>query len=144
MFFRAFTKLHRFRGDAAGFTSWVFTIAHNLAVDERRKAARRPATRPTATVSELERPATDTETEVMDRLGLAGAAALLTELTTAQRDVLFLRVIAGLSVAETARVVGRPPGAVKALQHRGLAALRKLLAEQDVTESAATTFPGMR
>ena len=51
----------------------------------------------------------------------------LEALTDAQRDVLSLRVIAGLTVQETAQVLGKRNGAVKALQRRALVTLRKTL-----------------
>jgi len=49
------------------------------------------------------------------------------ELTQAQRDVIELRFAGGLSTAEVAKVLGKRQGAVKALQHSALAALRKKL-----------------
>jgi len=50
---------------------------------------------------------------------------LLATLTTEQRDVLLLRVVGDLSIDEVAKAVGRRPGAVKALQRRGLEKLRR-------------------
>ena len=140
-FFRAFTRLDQFRGAASGFKSWIFTIAHNIVIDERRRTARRPRTDPTGETRDLERPGPDSETEALTHLGLQAVMAMLSGLTNAQRDVVFLRVIAGLSVAETAKVIGRPSGAVKALQHRGLTALRQRLAADPVTETDSSTFP---
>src|SRR5918911_198044 len=43
---RAFTSLERFSGDEDRFRSWVFTIAHHLVVDERRRMSRRPKSAP--------------------------------------------------------------------------------------------------
>ena len=143
VFFRCFDRLDRFAGTGTGFRSWVFTIAHNLVIDERRRAARRPQSRPTADVRKLERRGGDTEAEALARLDLANTGELLGLLTEPQRDVVFLRVIAGLDVAETASVLGRAPGAIKALQHRGLSALRAILAERGVTKPADSTFPTM-
>ena len=76
------------------------------------------------------------EADAMGRISLATAVSMLDGLTTAQRDVVFLRVIAGLSVLETSEVMGRPPGAIKALQHRALTALRNYLTESSVTETS--------
>jgi RNA polymerase sigma-70 factor (ECF subfamily) len=56
--------------------------------------------------------------------------ALLADLTDEQREVLVLRIVAGLSVDETADAVGRRPGAVRALQHRALARLRTNLSRR--------------
>ena len=60
-------------------------------------------------------------------------AALLSELTAPQRDVIFLRIVADLSVEETARVLNRPVTSVKALQRRGLGALRRKVRDEGVS-----------
>ena len=144
VFFRGFTKIQQFKGAAAGFRSWLFTIAHNIVIDDRRARSRRPVTEPVGSEAHrLERAGGDTEGDAIDALGLGAAARILQRLTPAQRDVVFLRVVAGLSVRETAEVVGRPQGAVKGLQHRGLVALRTMLADVGVTDSSAGTFPSV-
>jgi RNA polymerase sigma-70 factor (ECF subfamily) len=56
---------------------------------------------------------------------------LLRGLSADQRDVLMLRVVADRSVSETAAILGKSHEAVKALQHRGLAALRRALCADD-------------
>jgi RNA polymerase sigma-70 factor (ECF subfamily) len=56
--------------------------------------------------------------------------ALIEALTPAQRDVLLLRIFGGLTVEEVARAVRRRPGAVKALQRRGLETLRRMAETQ--------------
>ncbi len=143
-FHRAFSGIDRFRGSPRGFRSWLFTIAHNIVIDERRRAGRRPRSFATDDQRRLDTVGGDTESDALDAIGLEKAVALLETLTTAQRDVIYLRVIAGLSVKETAKVMGRPPGAVKALQHRGLRALQSRLSADPVTETGSPTFPGVR
>jgi RNA polymerase sigma-70 factor (ECF subfamily) len=59
--------------------------------------------------------------------------ALLAELSDTQRDVLTLRLVVGLSVAETAEATSMSLGAVRVCQHRALAKLRKMLAERQVS-----------
>ena len=126
VFLAAFRGIERFDGDGSAFRAWLFTIAHHKAVD----AARRPA--PVLVVdavgaeSELldRRTARSAEDEALDRAGGAAAVSSLDVLTADQREVLLLRVVADLSLAETAQVLGKPVGAVKALQHRALARLR--------------------
>ena len=59
--------------------------------------------------------------------------AMLADLTDEQREVVLLRIVAGLSVEETAEVVGRRPGAVRTLQHRALARLRRSFPREAVT-----------
>jgi RNA polymerase sigma-70 factor (ECF subfamily) len=66
---------------------------------------------------------------VLDRLGAQGAVeALVARLSADQAEAVLLRVVGGLSVAEAARIMGRPPGAVRVLCHR---ALRQLASRSD-------------
>lgn len=125
VFLQLARNLATFDGDEAGFRAWVFTIAHHRLLDEHRRARRRPA-QPMADVPER---------AFHDEAGLNAvltteARALVDSLTPAQRDVVLLRVFGDLPLEEVARIVGRPVTAVKSLQHRGLATLRKKLSEQ--------------
>lgn len=70
----------------------------------------------------------------MDRLGNNNVQALLDQLTDDQREVLALRVVADLSLKETARVTGRDVGAVKALQRRAIQRLQRNLEIGTVTQ----------
>ena len=67
------------------------------------------------------------EDEAMERLAMGDVHQLLDALTSDQRDVLALRVVAQMSVEQVATALGKSPGAVKALQHRALATLRRRL-----------------
>ncbi len=127
VFHRAFTALHRFSGTESGFRSWIFTIANNLLIDEHRKRVRRPQLGAGLDSAGHEVAGGDVEDEAMARLTHADIGRLLDGLTPGQRDVLHLRLIAGLTLSETAAVLGRPVGAVKSLQHRAIAALRDKL-----------------
>jgi RNA polymerase sigma-70 factor (ECF subfamily) len=125
VFLRVHRTLHRFDGSAREFRSWVFAIAHNAAVDDGRRRGRRVRENPIAQPPELE--GGDVETVVMARLADERVRTLLDVLTDDQQAVVLLRVVAGLSVRETASVLGKGEEAVKALQRRGLAALRREL-----------------
>ena len=127
-----FRGLPRFEGDAGGFRSWVFTIAHHRLVDERRRGTARIET--TEWVEgRHERAGGDVEVEAVIGLDDERIRELLENLTEDQRDVILLRVLADLSVEEVAEILGKRPGAVKMLQRRGLATLRRLLEHQGVT-----------
>jgi RNA polymerase sigma factor (sigma-70 family) len=127
-----FRGLPRFEGDAAGFRSWVFTIAHHRLVDERRRASSRVET--TEWVQGLHETAGgDVELEAVTDLDDVWVRELLEHLTEEQRNVILLRVLADLSIDEVAEIMGKRPGAVKMLQRRGLAALRRLLEHEGVT-----------
>ena len=71
----------------------------------------------------------------------AGIARALNKVPEGQREVIMLRYILSLSVAETAAVVGRTEGAVKQLQLRGLATLRDILGREDVPPAVIVAWP---
>ncbi len=131
VFVRAFRAIHTLRGDSDRFRSWLFTIAHNAAIDDARRRRRRPVETPLD--PHLESAGGDVEAAAMAVLERERLHALLDDLAPDQRDVLLLRVVGDLSVSEIAAVVGKSYEAVKALQRRGLAALRRALdAEEGV------------
>lgn len=142
VFLRAFGAVHRFDGSPSAFRSWVFSIAHNLVVDRRRFAARRPAEVAVAHLPEAT-PAVAVDDEVLGRFEASPVAGVLRLLTPEQRDVLLLRFVADLSLEEVAEAQGRTVGAVKALQHRALASVRRLLDEigsEAVSPGSPTTL----
>lgn len=118
-----------FTGDESAFRSWVFTIAHRRLIDDRRRRQRRP---PTDSLSEVEAEvsAGDVEDDALVSLGDRWVRRVLGRLTAEQRAVVLLRIVADLSVDQTAAVLGKRPGAVRALQHRAVNALRRSLAVQ--------------
>jgi RNA polymerase sigma-70 factor (ECF subfamily) len=83
--------------------------------------------------SEDNRSVGSAELDALDAISSERVLALLAGLSTDQRDVLALRIIADLTVDEVASIIGRSAGAVKQLQRRALIALRQRLVEQDVT-----------
>jgi RNA polymerase sigma-70 factor, ECF subfamily len=131
VFLGAFRRLGSFTGDGQAFRSWLFTIAHHRLIDDRRRRVRSVATTP-LNRSSSGKAGGDVEEDALASLGTARAVRLLANLSSDQRDVLALRVIADLTVEQTAEVLGKQPGAVKALQRRGLAALRKKLEREGV------------
>ena len=133
----AFVKVVRyiegFEGDEAAFRTWVFTIGRNLVVDDLRKRTRRPVD--VATDEQLLRtgPRGDAEEDAMDDLATAHVEEVLAHLSIDQRDVLLLRILGGLTIGEIALVVGKKEGAVKMLQARGLATIRRQISVGAVT-----------
>jgi RNA polymerase sigma factor (sigma-70 family) len=125
VFLGVYRNLSSFSGDETAFRSWVFTIAHRRLIDERRRRGRRPEPR---TLEEVDEPlGGDTETEALAELGGVWVREALGVLTDEQRQVVTLRILTGLSVEEVAAIMGRRPGAVRALQHRALEQLRRAL-----------------
>jgi RNA polymerase sigma-70 factor (ECF subfamily) len=78
-------------------------------------------------------PAADAAHEALTSLGDERVARLLAALAPDQRDVVLLRIIADLSIEDTAAALGKRPGAVKALQHRAMRSLRSALGEEGVS-----------
>lgn len=125
--------LARFRGGELEFRGWLLTLGRRRVIDKRRHDARRPV-RLTADATELDRPgADDTAVAALDNLSTQAAIALIATLPRDQAEVIMLRVIAGLDVAQVARIVGKRPGAVRVAAHRGLRSLAARL-EQHVTQ----------
>lgn len=122
-----------FRGDEDRFRSWVFTIAHSRLTDERRRAGRRPQVVDGVRAVDLDRIGGDAEAEALDRLAAVRVQALCEQLVPDQRDVLLLRLMAGLTIEAIAEALDKSEGAVKALQRRGLANLRKILERSPVS-----------
>lgn len=111
-----------FEGNQAQFRGWVFSIARNLVIDEHRATLRRIDARPEAPSDLVHRAGAYQAHDGIEQR--EQAEALLDGLTDDQREVMLLRVVAGLPVEEVARVLDRRPGAVRALQHRALERLR--------------------
>lgn len=124
--------IHGFEGGEEAFRSWVFVIAHRRLIDARRKAMRRPDL-VALPDSESGHRGGDVEEEAMENLVTNELQRALDALTDDQRDVLTLRIIANLTLEETADAVGKRVGAVKALQRRGLIALRLRIDQDRVT-----------
>jgi RNA polymerase sigma factor (sigma-70 family) len=128
VFLRVFDRLPQFSGDEAQFRSWVFTIAHHLLIDDSRRRKRRPRTTDLSTHGEA-LPAGNVEHEAMANVGADWATSVIAALPHDQRAVVMLRVAADLPIAEVARILGKRTGAVKALQHRAVTALRRQFPE---------------
>lgn len=134
VFVQAVRDLSRFSGAQSTFRSWLLAIAHHRLLDERRHIARRPLE--LVSDERLERQRVqggDVEQEALSNLGGERAKQLIDGLSPDQKHVLLLRILAGLTIEEVSKVVGKRPGAVKALQRRGLAAIGRKISGQGVT-----------
>ena len=114
-----------FQGDEESFRSWVFVIAHRRMIDSRRRSGRRPATTELEIEHEHGGEIGDVEQEALESLGADEVARLLEILTEEQREVIVLRTLADLSLEQTADVMGKRVGSIKAMQRRAIARLRK-------------------
>jgi RNA polymerase sigma-70 factor, ECF subfamily len=107
------------------FAAWLYRIARNLIVDRYRRSAREPL----ALSDSLEAMGEEADpfATAAGNLDRQAVRAALGELTDEQREVVVLRFIEGWDVDEVAQAMGRRPGAIHALQHRALGALRRAL-----------------
>lgn len=114
--------LDRFRGDETGFRSWLFTIARHRATDYHRRRSHRPSV-PVPGEALAGWPAGDADdpaSQAVETLTTREVLAVIAQLPPDQAEVVALRVIAGLDVERVSRIVGKRPGAVRVLAHRGL------------------------
>ena len=131
VFVKVLKAIATFRWQGLPFSAWLFRIAHNQVVDYLRKKMKQ-------TTVTLDRPLQDNSVDpqraVEQKLEMERVSSAAKRLTQAQQQVLSLRFAGELSVAEAAQVMGRSQGAVKALQHSAIKALRKILVESEDEE----------
>ena len=122
-----------YRGDADGFRVWLFRVARHRAIDDRRWVRRRP--------EELVEPlgvpdagVPDAWVGVAENLDTAWALAVIGTLPPDQAEAVLLRVVVGLDVAGTAKVLGKRAGAVRVATLRGL---RRLAEHTEIRQRRA-------
>jgi RNA polymerase sigma-70 factor (ECF subfamily) len=126
VFLKMLGGISSFRWRDVPFSSWLFRIAHNEIATHYRRTAQRGG------------PTTELADDMVDHNDgpAAQVEALLTieevrrateTLPEAQREVIALRFAVGLSITETAKALGKREGNVKALQHKAVAKLQKML-----------------
>ena len=124
VFLNALQSISSFKWKGTPFSAWLFRIAHNQVVDYLRKKAKHAA----APLDET-RASSDSNPQLMAEhtLDIEQLLQATKKLTKAQQEVISLRFAGELSIAEVAKVMGKSEGAVKALQHSAIVALRKIL-----------------
>ena len=125
-FLRALRNMSGFRWQGKDFGAWLMTIARNLCTDHY-KAGRTRLEQTTEDMGVHDDATEGPENAVLN--GLTNEVLLdgLRRLSEEQRDCLIMRFLQGLSIAETAEVLGRSEGAIKQLQLRGVRNLAKLI-----------------
>ena len=122
----------RFAGGPAEFRGWLFRIARHRGIDERRRAGRHRED-PVVAVDAAQ-VAPDAASEMIEGAETAWALRRIAGLPIDQAEAVMLRVVAGLDVATTARVLGKRAGAVRIATMRGL---RRLAADPQVRDRVA-------
>lgn len=125
-FFRALRGMSSFRWQGRDFGAWLMTIARNLAADHF-KAGRTRLEQTTEDTETLDSAADGPEREVLALLTSEALRDALAKLPLEQRECVVMRFLEGLSIAETADIMGRSVGAIKQLQLRGVRNLAKMI-----------------
>jgi len=121
-----------FEGNERDFRAWTLSITHHRLLDDVRYRQRRPVEPADEEIVRHVAPGGNVETEALSALGSEHVTRIIQTLSSDQRDVLLLRMIAGLTIEEIAGILDKRVGAVKALQRRGLANLRKRISREGV------------
>jgi RNA polymerase sigma-70 factor, ECF subfamily len=107
--------------------AWLYRVAYNLAMDQHRQ---RPAEGIVSLEPDLDQAdEADTEADSERRLAQEQVRAALAQLTPEQQNVVVLKFMESYSNAQVGALMNKPEGAVKSLQHRALAALRRALTD---------------
>jgi RNA polymerase sigma-70 factor (ECF subfamily) len=137
---QAARDLRRFTGPPSAFRVWLFTIARNRAIDDRRRDRRRPEEPYELSDRDITTVAPDVAQDVMQKSDTDWALGVIASLPKDQAEAVMLRVVAGLDVAQTAQVLGKRPGAVRIAAMRGL---RKLAGHAEVQARRTATGPAL-
>ncbi|MBI4316320.1 MAG: sigma-70 family RNA polymerase sigma factor [Chloroflexi bacterium] len=127
-FLKAWENLDRYEWRDVPFGAWLFRIARNLVIDHYRTRKEQASL---DEVVEQPAPAPDVDAQIdMGRM-IAQLHAAMHTLTDDQRQVLVMKFMDGLTTEEIARHMGKQPGAIRALQMRGLQALAGVIDKPD-------------
>lgn len=131
VFSRMLEQFGKGRGPEQHLQAWLYRVAHNLVVDHARRQVHRDHDPLDEGMVSTEQ---DVETEVHAAIRREQAARALQRLTQMQRAVIILKYLEGYTNDEVAPMLELSVGAVKALQHRGLASMRRYLARDRKSE----------
>lgn len=127
-FFRALRSMSSFRWQGKDFGAWLMTIARNLTTDHY-KSGRNRLEMTTEDMSPHDSATEGPESAVLASLTNEALMEAMGQLPPEQQECLVMRFLQGLSIAETAQVMGRSDGAIKQLQLRAVRNLAKLMPE---------------
>lgn len=130
VFMKMLHSISSYKSKGVPFSSWIFRIAHNQVIDHYRQQNKKA----TVDIEGLQLPyiGDDPQHMMEKQVDLEDLKKATKHLTAAQQEVLSLRFTAELSIAECAGIMGKSEGAIKALQHSAVLALRKALMGQEL------------
>lgn len=125
VFLNAIKAIPGYKSKGMPFSSWLYRIAHNQVVDYFRKKSKRQFV---PLDERMESGNEDPEQFAVRKMQVEELSQATKQLTKAQQEVISLRFAGELSIAEVAKMMGKSIGAIKALQHSAIVALRKVMA----------------
>jgi RNA polymerase sigma-70 factor, ECF subfamily len=130
VFMKMLHSISGYKSKGVPFSSWIYRIAHNLVVDHMRQQNKKA----TVDIDGLPLPDTgdDPQHLIEQQVDIEDLKKATQKLTQAQQEVLSLRFTGELSIAECASIMGKNEGAIKALQHSAVLALRKAMVVNDL------------
>ena len=126
VFLNAVKSISSYKYKGMPFSSWLYRIAHNQIVDYLRKKTRRPFVPLDESIDSGG--GDDPEDTAVRKMQIEELSEATKQLTKAQQEVISLRFAGEQSIAEVAKTMGKSIGAIKALQHSAIVALRKVMA----------------
>jgi RNA polymerase sigma-70 factor, ECF subfamily len=132
VFLRMVQFMPGFQGSPPAFRGWLFQIARNLSIDHLRRSNSHPIN----SISEdLRSPEDLPETSAERSLNSESLRKAIKQLTSEQQDVVLMRFVEGMPLAETARTLHKTEDSIKGLQRRALLALQNALTlEEQIDE----------
>jgi RNA polymerase sigma-70 factor (ECF subfamily) len=129
VFLRMLRFLPGYRPQGASFQAWLFQIARNLAIDyHRQMTVQNPVKLEEGLIASNEDPAISTEHGLTSQ----SLRKALNRLTDDQRDVIVMRFVTAMPIAEVAQTLHKSEDSIKGLQRRALIALRETLNEWEI------------
>lgn len=133
VFLNAYQSLPTFNWRGTPVSAWFFRIAHNQIVDHLRRKEKQTKRQTALTLNESITSGADDPVAAAElSLDMERLSAATQGLTEAQREVISLRFAGDMPIAEVARIMGKSPGAIKALQHSAIIALRKAFSGREL------------
>ncbi len=125
VFMKLLQSIGSYRNKGVPFSSWLYRIAHNLVVDFMRQQNKKA----TVDIEGLQLPDTgdDPQHMIEKHIDIEQLKLATKKLTESQQEVLALRFTSEMSISECAQIMGKSEGAIKALQHSAVQALRRAL-----------------
>lgn len=129
VFLRMLEAIQNQRAWQTSFSGWLYRIAHNIIIDHYRRRGRAQQTSLEDT-PDLPAQQGDPMEAVAEHLSQEQLRAAIKRLTAEQAQVIVLRFLEGLNIAEVSKIMQKSEGAIKALQYRAVTSLREILEEE--------------